>query len=109
MISSYIDTITPVCDRADVTLRDQFLWTPLHHAAFAGQVELVQLLVKAGSPINTPSLNGGTPLMNAILSSRPSCVNALIQAGASVTAENKGGMLGFLYPKMFNHTSETII
>lgn len=85
---------TSVSGRADVTQRDQFLWTPLHHAAFAGQVELVKLLVKAGASINALSLNRGTPLMNAILSSRPSCVDTLILAGANVAAENKRGMSG---------------
>lgn len=84
---------TSVSGRADVTQRDQFLWTPLHHAAFAGQVELVKLLVKAGASINALSLNRGTPLMNAVLSSRPSCVDALIHAGANVAAENKRGVL----------------
>lgn len=84
--------IIPVPDRADVTVCDQFLWTPLHHAAHAGQVELIELLVKAGAPVDARALSGGTPLMRAIESSRPSCVDALIKAGASVNAENKKGL-----------------
>lgn len=85
--------IISVSGRADVTQRDQFLWTPLHHAAFAGQVELVKLLVEEGASVNALSLNRGTPLMNAILSSRPSCVDTLILAGANVVVENKRGIL----------------
>lgn len=84
--------IIPVPGRADVNVCDQFLWTPLHHAAHTGQVELIELLVEAGAPIDARALCGGTPLMRAIESSRPSCVDALIKAGASVKAENKKGL-----------------
>ncbi len=81
----------PVPDRADVNMRDQFFWTPLHHAAHAGQVELIELLVEAKAYVDAQTLNGGTPLMRAIESSRPTCVDFLIKAGASVNAVNKKG------------------
>lgn len=71
---------------------DQFFWTPLHHAAHAGQLELIELLVNAGATKDAQALSGGTPLMRAIQSSRPSCVDFLIKAGASVKAENKKGL-----------------
>lgn len=74
-------------------MHDQFFWTPLHHAAHAGQVELVKLLVEAGAPVDARALCGGTPLMRAIESSRPACVDILIKAGASVEAENKKGLV----------------
>lgn len=86
---------------------DQFFWTPLHHAAHAGQVELIELLVEAGAVVDAPALNGGTPLMRAIESSRPSCVDFLIKAGANVNAENKKGLtvyLKFIW-KMFQPAS----
>ena len=70
---------------------DQFFWTPLHHAAHAGEFEIIELLVKAGATVDAQALSGGTPLMRAIQSSRPSCVDLLIKAGASVKAENKKG------------------
>lgn len=82
----------PVPDRADVNVCDQFFWTPLHHAAHAGQVEIIELLVEAGAAIDARALGGGTPLMRAIEGSRPSCVDFLIKAGASVNAENKKGL-----------------
>lgn len=81
-----------VNNRADVTVCDQFCWTPLHHAAYAGQVDLIKLLVEAGAPVDAPTLYGATPLMRAIQSSRPCCVDFLIKAGAKVTAENKQGL-----------------
>ncbi|KAB5539661.1 hypothetical protein PHYPO_G00091570 [Pangasianodon hypophthalmus] len=75
--------------RADVNACDQFCWTPLHHACHAGQLDLIKLLVEAGAAVNKPTFSGATPLMRAIESSRPCCVDYLIKAGATVTAENK--------------------
>lgn len=71
---------------------DQFFWTPLHLAAHAGDVELLELLVEAGAKVDAPTLSRSTPLMRAIESSQPSCVDFLIKAGASVNAENKKGL-----------------
>lgn len=71
---------------------DQFIWTPLHHAAYAGHVEIIELLLEAGAEVDAPALNGGTPLMRAIQSSRPSCVEVLIKAGADVNVVNKTGV-----------------
>ncbi|KAL0165409.1 hypothetical protein M9458_041162, partial [Cirrhinus mrigala] len=57
-------------------------WTPLHHACHAGQLDIIQLLLEAGASVDLPTLNGATPLMRAIESCRPSCVEYLIKAGA---------------------------
>lgn len=77
--------------RADVNVCDQFRWTPLHHACHAGQLDIMELLVERGAKVDTPALNGATPLMRAIESCRPCCVDYLIKAGAKVAAENKKG------------------
>lgn len=71
---------------------DQFVWTPLHHAAYAGHLEMIELLLEAGAHVDAPALNGGTPLMRAIQSSRPSCVGALLKAGANVNTVTKTGV-----------------
>lgn len=75
-----------------MTKWDQFIWTPLHHAAHAGNVEIIELLLEAGAEVDALALNGGTPLMRAIQSSRPSCVEVLIKAGANVNVVNKTGV-----------------
>lgn len=80
-----------VCDRADVNVCDQFFWMPLHHAAHAGYLEIVDVLLKAGASIDAPSLSGGTALVRAIESAKPSCVDFLIRAGASVNAKSMKG------------------
>lgn len=51
----------------------------------------MELLVERGAKVDTPALNGATPLMRAIESCRPCCVDYLIKAGAKVAAENKKG------------------
>lgn len=76
--------------------KDQFNWTPLHHACHAGQLDIMELLVDSGSQVDTPALNGATPLMRAIESCRPACVEYLIKAGAKVNAKNKKGRLLYL-------------
>lgn len=71
--------------------QDQFIWTALHHAAYAGHVEIVELLLEAGAVVDALALNGATPLMRAIQSSRLSCVDVLLKAGADVNVVNKTG------------------
>eukprot|EP00066_Takifugu_rubripes_P020787 XP_011610053.1 PREDICTED: ankyrin repeat and EF-hand domain-containing protein 1-like [Takifugu rubripes] len=81
----------PVDIQVDVSKPDQFIWTPLHHAACAGHVEIVELLLEAGAAVDALALNGATPLMRAIQSSRPSCVDVLLKSGADVNVVNKTG------------------
>lgn len=69
-----------VC-RADINARDNFKWTPLHHACHSGQEDLVQLLLENGAEMDAQTINGGTPLMRAIESSREAVVELLISKG----------------------------
>lgn len=96
-------------DRADVNVCDQFFWTPLHHAAHAGQVELLELLVEAGATVDAQALSGATPLMRAIQSSHPSCVDFLIKAGASVNAENKKGSTAHLTSDLIKTVASVVV
>lgn len=84
---------------------DQFCWTPLHHACHAGQLDIIKQLVEAGAAVNTPTFSGATPLMRAIESSRPCCVDYLIKAGATVTAANKSGTdaASIMYSHLYSH------
>jgi ankyrin repeat protein len=72
-ISSYLS--------ADVKCRDNFFWTPLHHACHCGQLDIVQLLLDNGADIDAQAINGGTPLMRAIESSKEAVVSYLISKG----------------------------
>uniref|UniRef100_A0A671Q1K3 Ankyrin repeat and EF-hand domain containing 1a n=1 Tax=Sinocyclocheilus anshuiensis TaxID=1608454 RepID=A0A671Q1K3_9TELE len=64
---------------------DTFSWTSLHHA---GQLDIIQLLLEMGASVDPSTLNRATPLMRAIESCRPSCVEYLIKAGVKVNAQN---------------------
>ena len=66
---------------ADINARDNFKWMALHHACHSGQIDLVQLLLEHGAEMDAQTINGGTPLMRAIESSRESVVEFLISKG----------------------------
>lgn len=71
--------------------KDNFKWSPLHHACHSGQLDIVQLLLSNGAELDAPALNGGTPLIRAIESSSLDIVTYLIEKGAKLQIENKKG------------------
>ena len=77
----YFNPATHLVCRADVTARDNFKWTALHHACHSGQEDLVLLLLENGAEMDAQTINGGTPLMRAIESSREAVVELLISRG----------------------------
>jgi ankyrin repeat protein len=50
-------------------------------------------LLNSGANIEAVALNGATPLMRAIESSRPEVVQLLIERGAKMRVENRKGKL----------------
>ena len=77
--------------RAMINARDNFKWTPLHHACHAGQLDVVEYLIDHGAEIDATTMNGGTPLTRAIESSRDNVVEYLIGKGCKVQTENSKG------------------
>ncbi len=63
---------------------DENGWTPLHHAAYGGKVELVKLLIDAGGKVDAKDNEGNTP-MNYAVSTDHSSERAL-QSGACLVA-----------------------
>ena len=82
--------------RAAVNARDNFKWTPLHHACHAGQLDIVSLLLDGGAEMEATGLSGGTPLTRAIESSREHVVEFLLSKGAKLQVENKKGNMNNL-------------
>ena len=76
---------------ADVNARDNFKWTSLHHACHAGLLDTVEYLLEHGALMEAVTLNGATPLVRAIESSKPDVVQYLINKGAKVQIENAKG------------------
>ena len=68
-------------------------WTPLHLAAFFGQLEAVRVLVDAGADVRARSTNGlaNTPLHAAAAGRHSEVALYLIDRGASGSALDSGG------------------
>lgn len=71
--------------------KDNFMWTPLHHACHAGQQDIAEFLVKSGATMDAGSINSGTPLMRGVESCRLDSVKYLVDTGAKVQAQNRRG------------------
>jgi ankyrin repeat protein len=67
-------------------------WTPLHYAATAGNVPLINLLLEHDAYIDASSPNESTPLMMAAMYGTPSAVKTLLEAGADPTIVNGAGL-----------------
>jgi uncharacterized protein len=67
-------------------------WTPLHYAASAGQVAVIEFLLESSAYIDAESPNGSTPLMMAAMYGSPEAVKVLIQAGADLNIKNQLGL-----------------
>ena len=82
--------------RADKEGRDNAGWTPLHHAANNGHLDIVkELLKEPGTPRNIPDNNGFTPLHLACKYGHMEVVKYLVIAypdvGADVNAQTVAG------------------
>lgn len=73
---------------------DQNHRTPLHYAVMntCSAPELVELLLKHGAAVNVKDKQELTPLHIASLNEQSQCVDALIWAGADVSATTKTGL-----------------
>ena len=88
---STLKETTYFINRADVHKTDNFKWTSLHFACHAGFKDIVEILLEHGASLEALTLNGATPLMRAIESSRVDLVQDLIDRGAKVQVENNKG------------------
>jgi ankyrin repeat protein len=67
--------------------------TPLHQAAFANNVVVVELLLRRGADINKQSSDGCTPIHAAVQGGGSRAVALLIDYGADLFIENDNGAL----------------
>jgi len=68
------------------TIEDEIGWTPLHRAAFLGDVLAIQRLLKEGAATGAHAGDGYTPLQIAISNDQNAAAIALIEGGADVNA-----------------------
>ena len=71
--------------------QDNFKWSPLHFACHAGMKHIVEYLLGRGANMEATTMNGATPLMRAIESSKVEVVQYLIDSGAKLQIENRKG------------------
>ncbi len=77
--------------------------TPLHHAAWAGKLPIVELLLSHGADPNIRSRHSGeTALHSAVRGNHPTVVARLLEAGAETTVALSGDseqcVTGLIYP-----------
>lgn len=75
-------------------IRDAEQSTPLHSAAWKGQLEIVKMLIAAGADVNARNENdhwGTSPLHAAAHANQAAIAEALIASGAEIEANDRNG------------------
>lgn len=67
-------------------------WAPLHYAATAGNLEIMEILLEEHAFIDAESPNKSTPLMMAAKYGSTAAVKLLLEAGADPTLRNELGL-----------------
>lgn len=78
-------------------------WAPLHYAATAGHLEVIQLLLDHHAYIDAASPNGSTPLMMAAMYGSASAVKLLLESGADVGLKNDLGLTAIDFARRSKH------
>lgn len=66
--------------------------TPLHAAAFARKLDVLELLVGLGADINAQNNVGNTALINAVLREHQDVIEWAMDHGANINTSNKAGL-----------------
>jgi len=75
----------------DPNIQDVNGWTPLHHAAWEGHLNVVKLLLEHGANPNVQDNDGETPLHSAVKGCHVDVARVLLDHGADPTIrDNKG-------------------
>jgi uncharacterized protein len=71
---------------------DEHSRTGLHYAAMNGNLEIIEILIKANAKLNLPDPLGDTPLHLAADQSQTEAAKLLLDAGAEVDPQNRDGI-----------------
>jgi ankyrin repeat protein len=77
--------------------KDDLGMTKLHHAVQAGDLRLVESLIKSGASINSLDQNGQTPLHYAAEKGSSECMEDLVKHGADLRITDNSGFSSFLW------------
>ena len=101
-----VATIETLLDDDRVNAADDFGRTALHHAADAGAVDAMAVLLARGASIEAADHYGVTPLMLACGAERPEACTELLRARASVTAADRAGNTALVYALRRSRTQQ---
>ncbi|XGA08541.1 MAG: ankyrin repeat domain-containing protein [Wolbachia endosymbiont of Xenopsylla cheopis] len=91
----YFNPIVDPIVRQYFNPRDEGGEAPLHKAAYNGNLEMVDILIKKKADINAQNKHGNTPLHMAIIGGKgraEDIVRLLLKEGAIITIKNKSGI-----------------
>jgi ankyrin repeat protein/L-ascorbate metabolism protein UlaG (beta-lactamase superfamily) len=78
--------------------RDYYQQTPLHEAAFSGNIRLIDLLVKHGADIEALNEEGSTPLLYISQAGQAEAIDRLLEHGARLDVRNRYGETPLTFP-----------
>ncbi|XP_029019226.1 myotrophin [Betta splendens] len=87
-----LDEVKSKLTAADVNRTLEGGRKPLHYAADAGEVEVVDFLISMGADVNAPDKHGITPLMAACYEDHFACVKVLLEKGADKNQKGPDGI-----------------
>jgi ankyrin repeat protein len=90
--------------KINTEIRDNRGWTPLMAAAFRGQAEIVDLLIRHGAEINALDSGGNSALHWAAFGGHADCARQLIAHSASIDLRNHFGWTPLIQAAARNHT-----
>ena len=79
---------------ADLQREDFYFWTPLHHAASVGNIQIANLLLDNGADLNARCMGFATPLHLSIKNHHPDMTRLLLDRQADVNASDNGRLDG---------------
>jgi ankyrin repeat protein len=94
---------------ADPNLGSEEMETPLHVAAFEGDVKIVQALLSYGANFAAPTVDGKTPLMNAAQSGSTDLIKLLLDAGANPTTRDTSGRTCLHWAAIGDHDDASLV
>ena len=77
--------------RAEVNVKDNSGWTPLHWAVDYNRLEIAQFLIPSGAELNAKDKLGQTPLHRAAVRNSLAVAELLISSGADLDAKDNRG------------------
>jgi ankyrin repeat protein len=80
-----------IVDGAEIDVTDILGWTPLHHAAFFGRLQVASLLLDKGAELDAMNSDGRTPLHCAAECGHLPVAALLLDKGAQLEAKDKDG------------------